>query len=85
MTTARFRPFCKKQNINIGRYDGFRACPRNNADRNIAFCRYKIHFCLIWKSNATNFNKQIEELKINFKIVDNSLSDKHVKSFSKYE
>ena len=27
----------------------------------------------------------MEELKINFKLVDKSISDKHIKSFSKHE
>ena len=29
MTSARVQPFCRKYNINIGCYDGFRVCPRN--------------------------------------------------------
>ena len=29
MTSARIQPFCRKHNINIGCYDGFRVCPRN--------------------------------------------------------
>ena len=46
---------------------------------------YKNHFCLNRKSNAISFNKAIEELKLNFKVVNNVISDKHVKSFIKYE
>ena len=45
----------------------------------------KNHFCLIWKSNDISFNKATEELKLNFKVVDNVFSDEHVKSFNKYE
>ena len=29
MTSASIQPFCRKHNINIGCYDGFRVCPRN--------------------------------------------------------
>ena len=36
MTTARIQPFWEKRNINIGRYDGFRVCPRIITERNIA-------------------------------------------------
>ena len=42
--------------------------------------------CLIWKSNDISFIETIEdELKPNFKIVGNVISDKHIKSFIKYE
>ena len=85
MTSARIQPFCKKYIINIGYYDGFRVCPRNITERNIALYMYKNYFCLIWKSNGISFNKAIEELKINFKVVDNVTSGKHVESFIKYE
>ena len=46
---------------------------------------YNNHFCLIWKSNGVSFSQVIEnELKPNFKLVDNVISDKHVKSSIKY-
>ena len=38
------------------------------------------HFCSIWKSNGISFNKTIEELKVNFKVVDSVISDKLVKN-----
>ena len=34
---------------------------------------YKVHFCLIWKSNGISFNKAMEEFKINFKVVNIAL------------
>ena len=46
---------------------------------------HKNHFCLVCKSQGVSFNKAIEELKLNFKVVDIVISDKHVKSFIKYE
>ena len=85
MTSARIQPFCKKHNINIGCYDGFRVCPRNITQRNIALKIHNNHFCLIWKSYNVSFDRAIRELKDNFKVVDNVISDKHVKSYIKYE
>ena len=85
MTSARIQPFCRKHNINIGYYDGFRVYPRIITDRNIALKTHNNHFCLIWKSNGFSFSQAIKELKDNFKVIDNNISDKHVKSFIKYE
>ena len=85
MTAARIQPFCKKHNINIGCYDGFRVCPRNITQRNIALKIHKNHFCLVWKSYNVSFDRTIRELKDNFQVVDNFISDKHVKSYIKYE
>ena len=82
MTSARIQPFCGKYNINIGCFDGTRINPRNLTQRDTSFFIYNNHFCLIWKSNGISFNQVIEnELKPNFKVVDNVISDKHVKSF----
>ena len=85
MTSARIQPFCRKDNINIGCYDGFRICPRNITQRNIALKIHINHFCLISKTNDISFDRAIKELKVNFKVVDNVISDKHVKSYIKYE
>ena len=85
MTSARIRPFCKKYSINIGCFDGTRINLRNVTQRNTSLFIYKNHFCLIWKSNGISFDKTIKEIKDNFKVVDNVISDKHVKSFNKYE
>ena len=85
MTSARVQPFCRKHNVNIGCYDGFRVCPRNITQRNIALKIHNNHFCLIWKSYNVSFDRAIRELKDNFKVVDNVISDKHVKSYIKYE
>ena len=86
MTAARIQPFCKKYNINIGCFDGTRINPRNITQRDTTLKIHNNHFCLIWKSERISFNQVIEnELKPNFKVVDNVISDKHVKSFIKYE
>ena len=86
MTTARIQPFCKKYNINIGYFNGKEIWPRTVTQRNTALKIHHNHFCLIWKSDNVSFNQVIEnELKPNFKVVDNVISDKHVKGFIKYE
>ena len=85
MTTATIQPFCKKHNINIGCYDGYTVRPRIITERNIALYMYKNHFCLLSNSNVVSLSKAIEELKKSFKVVDKIKSDKHVKSFIKYE
>ena len=86
ITCTRNQPICRKYNINIGCFDGTRINPRNITQRDAALKIHNNHFCLIWKSKGTSFNKVIEdELKPNFKVVDNVVSDKHVKSFIEYE
>ena len=85
MTSARVQAFCRKHNINKSCYDGFRVCPRSITQRNTALKIHINHFCLIWKTNGTSFDRAIKELKDNFKIVVNVISDKHVKSYIKYE
>ena len=86
MTSARIQPFCRKYIINIGFYDGYGVYPRNIAERKTAIKMHNNHFCLFWKSNGFSFNQAIEdELKPNFEVVHNVISDKHAKSYNKYE
>ena len=86
MTSARVGSFCRKYNINIGCFDGTRINPRNLTQRDTALKIHNNHFCLIWKLDSIGFNQVMEnELKPNFKVVDNVISDKHVESFIKYE
>ena len=86
MTSARIQPFCRKCNINNGCFDGTRINLRNLTQRITSLFKYNNQFCLIWKSNNISFNQVKEnELEPNFKIVDNVISDKHVKSFNKYD
>ena len=86
MNSARGRSFCRKNNKNIGWFDGTRTNPRNLTQRNTSLFIYNNHFCLIWKSQNISFNQVNENgLKPNFKNVDNVISDKFVKSFIKYE
>ena len=80
MTSATIQQFCRKHNINTGCYDGFKVCPRNITQRIIALKIHSDHFCLFWKSDGVSFDKALKELKDNFKLVDNVISDRHVKS-----
>ena len=86
MTSARNQPFFGKCIIIIGCFDGSRINPRNFTQRDTSLFIHKNHFCLLWKSNGISFYQVLEnELKPNFKLVDNVISDKHVKSFIKDE
>ena len=85
MTMARIQPFCKANNINLGYYNGDRVFPRTVTNRDSALYLYNNHFCLIWKSQSVSFNQAIQELKNNFKIVDNYRTDEKVNSHFKYE
>ena len=85
MTSARIQQFCKKYNINISCFHGTRINPRNLTERNTSLFIYNNRFCVIWKSDVISFDKAMKELKDNFKVVDNVISDKHVKSFNNYE
>ena len=85
MTMARIQPFCRANNINLGYYNNDRVFPRTVTNRDSALYLYNSHFCLIWKSQGVSFNQAIQELKNNFKMVDNSITEENVKSHFKYE
>ena len=86
MTSARNQTFCRKQNINIGCFDGTRLNPRNVTEGNTLYFIQKNLFCLIWNSQGVSFDNAIEdELKPNFKVVDNVICDKNGKSYIEYE
>ena len=78
MTSARIQPFCRKYEINIGCFNGKVITPRNFTQRNTTLFIHNNHFYLIWKSNGISFIQAIKELRQNFKVVDNVISDKHV-------
>ena len=54
-------------------------------NRDSASYLYNNNFCLIWKSQNVSFNQAIQELKDNFKIVDNYITEENVNSHFKYE
>ena len=85
MTKARNQPFCRAININLGYFDGTRVFPRSVTDKDNALFLYNNHYCLIWKSGNVSFNQAIKELKDDFKIVDNYITEENVNSHFKYE
>ena len=85
MTMSRIQPFCRANNINLGYYNNDRVFARSVTNRDSALYLYNNHFCLIWKSQGVSFNQAIQELKNNFKIVDNYITDENVNSHFKYE
>ena len=80
ITKARIHPFCRASNINLGYYDGTGVFPRSVTDKNNAMFLHSNHFCLVWKSENVIFNKAIKELKGNFKIADQYITEENVKS-----
>ena len=85
MTKARIQPFCKANNNNLGYWVGERVFPRFVTNRDSALFLFNNHFCLIWKSEGVCFNQAIKELKVNFKLVDNYITEENVNSHFKYE
>ena len=85
MTMARVQPFCRANNINLGYYNKDRVFPRTVTNRDSALYLYNNHFCLIWKSQGISFNQAVQELKANFKMVDNYITEENVTSHFKYE
>ena len=81
MTKARIQPFCGTNNIHLGYFDGERVFPRSVTERNNALFLFNIHFYLIWKSEGISFHQANEELKDDFKIVDNYKTEENVKSY----
>ena len=84
MTKARIQPFCRANNNNLGYYNEDRVFPRSVTNRDSALYLYNIHFCLIWKSENVSFKQANKELKDNFKIVDNLITEENVKSYFEY-
>ena len=85
MTMARIQPFCRANNINLDYYNDDRVFPRTVTNRESALYLYNNHFCSIWKSQGVSFNQAITELKNNFKLVDNYITEENVNSHFKYE
>ena len=84
MTKARIQPFCRANFNNLGYYNDERNFPRSVTDRNNALFLYNNHFCLIWKSENDSFKQVIKELKDNFKLVDNYITEENAKSYFEY-
>ena len=84
MTKARIQPFFTANNIDLGYYNDDRVFLRSVTTRDRALYLFNNHFCLIWKSEGVSFNQAIQEPKDIFKIVDNSITEKNVKSHFEY-
>ena len=84
MTKARIQPFCRANNINLGYFNDDRVFPRSVTNRDSALYLFNNHFCVIWRSESVSFNQAIIELKDNFKIVDNYITDENVNSHFEY-
>ena len=82
---ARIQPCLKKLGIDLGYYNGERVFPRTTVNRDSALFLFNNHFCLIWTSQGVSFKDAIRELKDNFKVVDNYITEENVNSRFKYE
>ena len=85
MTMARIQPCLKKLDFDLGYFNGDRVFPRTVTNRDSGLYLYNIHFCLNWKSQNVSFNQAVQELKDNFKIVDNFITEENVNLHFKYE
>ena len=85
MTKARIQPFCRANNINLGYYNKDRVFPRSVTNRDSALFLFNNHFCVIWKSEGVSFKQAIKELKDDFKLVDNFITEENVKSHFEYK
>ena len=85
MTMARLQPCLRKLNIDLGYFNGDRAYTKTVTNRDGALYLCNNHFCFIWKSQNDSFNQAIRELKDNFKIVVNFVTEENVNSHFKYE
>ena len=85
ITEARIQPFCRVNNFNLGYFDGIGVVPRSVTDRDNALFLYNNHFCLICKSENVSFNQAIKQVKDNFKIVDDFITEENVNSHFNYE
>ena len=85
MTMARIQPCLRKLGFDLGFYNGDRVFPRTVTNRDSALYLYKHQFCLIWKAEGVSFTLAINELKNNFKIVENYITEENVTSHFKYE
>ena len=85
MTKDRIQPFCRAKNIILVFYEDESVFPRSVTERNKALYLHNNHFCLIWKSEKVSFKDAIKELKDNFKIVENYVTEENVKPRFKYE
>ena len=85
MTKARIQPIFRANNNNLGYFDGDGGFSRSVTNSNNALYMNNNLFCLIWKSEVVSFNQAITELKDDFEVNDNFLTEENVKPHFKYE
>ena len=88
LTVAKFQPFCRKYNLDIGVYN-LRKCtilPESVKERNICLPFYKSHFCAIQKLNRkTSLLKPIDEMENNFKYEETQIKNDLLKQVIEYK
>ena len=84
MAQARIQPLCRAYNINIGFNSGRNYFLELILKEIKHFFKSKSHFCLIGKSKVANFNKAVEEVKSNFKNVDDFIKKVNVNDCFEY-
>ena len=84
MTKGRIQPFCRANNNNLGYYNEDRVFLRSVTNRDGALFLFNNQFCVIWKSEGVGFKQTFKELKDNFKIVDNCITEENVKCHFEY-
>ena len=85
ITKARIEPFARANNISRGYFHGERVFPRSVTNRDSALYFYNNHFCVTLEISSLSFNQAVQELKHNFKIVENYITNENVNSHFKYE
>ena len=78
MISARVQPFCRKDNINIGCFDGKIINRRKSTRRKMSLFLHNFQFSLIRKSNDYSFNQAMKELNLNFRFIGNVIKVKLV-------
>ena len=84
MTLARIQPFFKANKFNLGYFDGVRVFQVLVTERTKAFCLFNRPFCLIWISQGVSSNKAIQQVEVNFKMIDFYLTDENVNCHFEY-
>ena len=85
MTMARIQPCFKKLGIDLSYYNGDIVFPGTVTNRDNALYLYNNHFCLIWKSEGVSFKDAFNELKDNFNIVENFITEENGTCHFKYQ
>ena len=69
----------------MGYYNEDRVFPRSVTNRESALFLFNNHYCAKWKKEGVSFKQAIKELKDDFKLVDNFITEENVKSHFEYK